>query len=357
MRRLAVVALLVGGCDAAFDLVEVSALDARSSSCYGTGAGFVPAFCPAANEIPLGALDALFVDTDTCAITRTQSDNSEVCVLFVEQVELGSTLRASGSRPLVIVATTSITVSTGGRVDVSSSAAGIGANGDQKCDPAQSKGADGRLMFGGGGGAGGSSASAGGAGATGNNTVFAGGQPAATIAPMTIRGGCPGGAGGGGSLVGPRGGSGGGAVYLIAGDSITIAGTIAAYGGGGIGGGIWAGGGGGGAGGFVGLDARRVELAASARIRVGGGGGGEAGGSSSMGATGAGGATGLGGFGQTNGGDGGAADPMGGVGRSGLVGMAPDYAGGGGGGGGGFVRVYALERIIDPDAESVPPLP
>jgi hypothetical protein len=243
------------------------------------------------------------IDTDSqCDQVESPAGGIPLCVVSGAQITIDNT-RAEGSRPLVIVATESITIT--GNLDASSkrgSTAGAGAN-SAACVRTNIDGED-DGGGGGGGGGGGFGASGGNAGLGDTNrsngggagTEATGGTGGAMSISAFIRGGCRGGDGGstnggnGGSQQGNNHGSGsngGGAVYLIAGSTISVQanGAIYASGAGGDGGNDTSGGGGGGgSGGLVGLDA--PTIAVMGRIAANGGGGG-------------------GGAGSTDGGDGG----------------------------------------------------
>jgi hypothetical protein len=289
------------------------------------------------------------IDTTTspdCAVMML--GGIETCVLAGTTVQVAAltTYTATGTRPLVIVATDSVDIA--GTLDVASrrgQPAGAGASTAVCAAPATTPKND---TGGAGGGAGGSFGDVGGNGGTGdinNNGGSAGnapgGTPAAAIKPTLIRAGCPGGAGGnGGGNVGSP-GTGGGAVYLIAGMQISVGGGIVASGGGGGGGGFdESGGGGGGSGGLVGLDAPSVMVEGT--LASTGGGGGEGSGITASGNPGANGTAnasrasgGIGG--DSEGGNGG--QGSGGASTTGSNGGNENGGGGGGGGGAGIIYV------------------
>lgn len=308
--------------------------------------------------------------TGNCNELRPQTSGPSLCMVVgtTITVSAGATLRAVGANPLVLIATKSISID--GGIDVSShsgetigglSALGGGARTATSCFAAGVDGQGGTGSSGGGGAAGGSFAAMGGAGGTGgNNGGTAHGNPVTAAAPGMLVGGCPGGHGGdgsgggpGGTNVGGPGGNAGGAIYLLAGDSITIAGKINASGSGGGGGGNAAnssgGGGGGGAGGMVGLEAGRISVTGS--VFANGGGGGAGGGNDGTGDVGKPGsdptvatAAAAGGSGINNGGNGGpgafgTTAPVAGKNGSGQF---PECGGGGGGGGAGVTRVFGV---------------
>jgi hypothetical protein len=213
----------------------------------------------------------------------------ELCVISAATIEVaaGATLRAIGSRPLVLAASESIQVV--GTIDASSKRAtttpnqpeSLGAGAESApCSPFARAVVDGQE--GASGGAGGSLRGEGGGGGTGNLTTAPGGLPNPKIAKLDVlRGGCRGQAGGastgradGGA--GGTGGPGGGSIYLAAGTRIQIqpTGAIAVNGAGGGGGATEAGGGGGGSGGLLVLEAPTILQVGRLAANGGGGGGG-----------------------------------------------------------------------------------
>jgi hypothetical protein len=183
-------------------------------------------------------------------------------------------VRAHGGRPLVAVASDSITV-TGLDVSSTRTSAAVGAG----YDPSVCVGGSLPAMSGsgGGGGAGGSFfGPAGGTGGLGNGNVTGGMPIAGTMTPpILLRGGCAGQAGGTGAGAGGAGGLGGGAVYLLATTQIDLTGaTLNASGAGGGAGQKTAGGGGGGSGGMIVLHANTIGTNGATLLANGGGGGG-----------------------------------------------------------------------------------
>jgi hypothetical protein len=307
------------------------------------------------------------------------------------QVPTGSNIRGIGSRPLVIVASETLTIE--GSLSVGSTRTGgpggspivgAGAPSPQCMTPTPPEDDDG----GGGGGAGGSFAGPGGNGGTGdlNDPIFGGtangGVHSAELTQITtLRAGCRGGNGGDGSGPGDSfgtGGPGGGALYLIAGTQIVINGAVSAFGAGGVGGFAGGGGGGmnpergggggGGSGGMVGLDAPTVTVAASGSVTANGGGGGEGCGlngprcdpgddGTTNGTRAAGGIDPIDdNAGDDDGGNGGLGS--GGSVLAGAAGASHDGGGGGGGGGAGFIYVKgaftANGATISPTATVTP---
>jgi hypothetical protein len=314
------------------------------------GAGLATVCYPAA-EVPSGEYrppaGTLSTGVDAnCDRLVAQTSGPELCIKHAATIVIENNVVWTGSRPLVLIATTTITIQAGGVLDVSRGAGGSGTG----CMSPTTGGPDtgaGASAGAGGGGAGGF-ASAGGFGGNGQG-VGNGGMAGGMIALAAVRGGCPGAKGGDSSdgAGGTRGDPGGG-VYLIAGDSIQIDGDILANGGGGLGGANKAGGGGAGSGGLIGLDAPTVTMGSNATLSANGGGGGEGGGGSNPGERGddavAYDIRANGGNANSNGSNGGygAIDtnaPTGGQ-------MSGD-GGGGGGGGAGYIRVFATSKSLN----------
>ena len=225
------------------------------------------------------ALPAAIDTMSGCTQIVMQASGPELCVVAGTTVTVPGATRATGPRPLVVVATQALTVE--GTIDASSSAAAAGAGANATQCAAAGTGAD--DTGGGGGGAGASFGAKGGDGGRGDendngapNGKAAGGVATAAQTPDAVRGGCKGGNGGDAGAGRGTGGNGGGAVYLIAGTSITIAtnGGVYAAGAGGGAGPACGGGGGGGSGGMVGLDAPTITITGKVAANGGGGGGG-----------------------------------------------------------------------------------
>jgi len=290
---------------------------------------------------------------------------------------------AAGTNPIVLFATQSIAIQ--GTLDVASHVGeviasmpvlGAGSRSAIGCAAINLDGTQGRpagqnIAFGGGGAAGGSLGSLGGAGGSGGNgNQVAHGNPVAGTIPALLAGGCPGGNGGNGDGTGGGGGiggGGGGAVYLIAGDSITIAGKINASGAGGGKGtaGMFSsgGGGGGGSGGMIVLEAPSIVVPATGTLFANGGGGasGSGGNDNDTGTSGSDPSA------ATTAAAGGPGNDGGGGGGNGSLGAAPaaagkngsgqftEAAGGGGGGGAGVIRVFGVPPSSVTGAISPPP--
>ncbi|HEV7556289.1 MAG TPA: hypothetical protein VGO00_12565 [Kofleriaceae bacterium] len=311
--------------------------DAQSLSdapqCYGdTSDGSLISVCvqPTTSHVILDT--AVNTDNDPRCASVTPPVGPEVCVLEAVDIMIDGQIALTGHRPLVIVGTHTISISSTAVLDASSRLGtrnGPDAN-DSTCPTLAS------AMLGG-GGAGGSF------GATGGNGGGSGAKAALPQVPIFVRGGC---AGSTDTSIGVQGsGPGGGAVYLIAGTSIEIDGVILANGGGGRApnGSGGEGGGGGGAGGLIGL-AAPMGLGGGAVMAVGGGGGegGPAGpGSSADGQDPSGnfGEIAKGGSLNPNGGNGGNGGGFTSIATSGGSGSGSGTMIGGGGGGGGSVGV------------------
>lgn len=320
-----------------------------STACYGAA---LLRICLAAPPMsPLTVATETVLDTNTSFLCEPRTSHNNLCVVAATTIAVNAPLRATGSRPLVLIATETIFLDS--LLDVGShrgdqAEAGAGA------DPTVCFDAGAVPPGSGGGGAGGSFGSLGGAGGDGQG---AGGQPGLLAGAAELRGGCPGQPGQGASGGGHE-GHGGGAVLLIAGTEISAGGGINAAGESGDGATTtMAGGGGGGAGGMIAFDAPRVDI--GNLVLATGGGGGEGSGESDMGNRGAdpssvvsaaGGSRGTPEGGD--GGDGAASLPARG-GSPGVV-LGAARAGGGGGGGGNGIVIGPSNTEIGSDV--APPL-
>jgi hypothetical protein len=317
-----------------------------AATCFGSG--FVTACFaspPSGSVILTGSIDT---DTDT----RCDATVTATCNIGGRTVMTSGTVRATGSRPLVLVGADTVDIT--GVLDVAShvgSDNGAAANGIA-CGSATMAMA-GSLA----GTPGGSFTTAGGVGGIGADGA-PGGKPATPASPTSLRGGCAGGSSpvlmNGGS--GAAGGAGGGAVYVIAGSQIVVLGTIDASGAGGeppsgsVVPGEPAGGCGGGAGGMVGFDAPTISVTGTVLANGGGGAGGGdesgkggvAGSDPSTVTAAAGGAGGSGADPLGSGGNGGVGSTGGGTGAAGGTGGEDGGAGGGGGGGEGAIVVFGV---------------
>jgi hypothetical protein len=290
-----------------------------------------------------------------------QPNGPELAVLRVGSFDIAEAvqIRVTGSRPLVVIAATTINVT--GMLDAGARRAVPGAGGGPHDQPHTGRGVPGANDGGAGnsGGVGDSGGSGGGHGTVGAGGGGGGGpigDPKITIAGpaggaahgtpelAVLRGG---GAGGVGSpCMTEPGGSGGGAIQLSAFEMITVDGTIHVGGGGGgrgyrcptTGGS----GGGGGAGGAIFLEANAITLGGTLAANGGGGGSGADSPNSLdgiFGADGAASASAASGAAQVNGGIGGAGGAGGWRDADAVKGADTGYANGGGGGG-------AVGRIV-----------
>ncbi|MGE5184740.1 MAG: hypothetical protein ACM31C_21860, partial [Acidobacteriota bacterium] len=258
--------------------VDVPVFD--GPNCYGEPGWQVCLSSPPSGPVSLPAN----VDSEgvtVCATTQPTSwsgaGQPHACFVIGTTITVSSSY-ATGNYPLVLVASDSITI---GDLDIS-------AHGTAGADPGAGGNPNGACSFGttpqtdgsgGGGGAGATLATQGGDGGSGNAAAASGGTASPGGAPSRLRGGCRGQNGGdGGGLTHGSGGNGGGAVYLVAGNTITITGSINASGAGAGGAGVFGGGGGGGGGGMIVLDA--PSIMASGAVLIANGGGGGAGGTS-----------------------------------------------------------------------------
>lgn len=323
-------------------LVPTGSLDIGGSVTFDTNNG----------DLFAGAVP---VDVQTLALA-TPSGEVMAIVATTVNFRQGMRLRATGARPMAILAFDTIAFENDARIDVSLHGAGARVN----CVNGAAKGQDQDGGAGGGGGAGfGGAGGGGGKGNDDNSMGGVGGQPISL--PPGILGGCPGANGGDDNNdIGGRGGLGGGAVYLAAARRIDLAVDSGIHAGGGGGGGGEqsglafgdAGGGGGGTGGMIVLEAATV--AGSGTLAANGGAGGQGSGSQAEGAPGASGrfdatpAAGGSGTGSSgsSGGVGGATTP------AGSVSTRTTGAGGGGGGAAGFIRIIApsgaLTGVVSP---------
>jgi hypothetical protein len=319
---------------------------------------------------PLPADLTIEVDTESSPLcNQANSRKNDFCVIAGSTVTLvtGQSLRAFGTKPLVLLATTTIVLS--GALDAGSNrnpggalSLGAGANPVGMCAGLTEAG----------GNSGGYGGSFHGQGGTGSSQDGTAGTPSAAMAsfPPSLRGGCPGGSGSTtrvGTGVPGLGGSGGGAVALVAAMSIRIDGEIRASGSGGRGGsGNESGGGGGGSGGMVVLETPSLIDSVGGRIIANGGGGGQGGAPQKTTP------------GDNNGQDGGESTaPMtagmggldsnkdGGTGGNGSTGVLAGRAGsqgvgngggGAGGGGAGFVHAPGVATgRVSPASQDLPP--
>ena len=232
-------------------------------------------------KMPLTLTDNPEVDTDLPSPLCNQKNDKkdDYCVVAGAGFTLPATnsIRGYGSRPLVLLSTTTMTLETTSTVDVSSNHT-VGPQ-------ARGAGGDSSMCTSGmppemaGGGYGGSFGGKGGDGERLTGAAATSGVAAATLTspPTMLRGGCAGGTGEGVQVVDSgAGGHGGGAVALIAATSIQLDGKVNASGAGGHGGpALQSGGGGGGSGGMIVLDS--PSIMATGLLFANGGGGGQGG--------------------------------------------------------------------------------
>ncbi len=280
----------------------------------------------------------------------TNSGQPDVCIVAGTTIAVGTALDVEGDRPLVLLASTTVTINA--NVDVASHRAGkVGPGAPSAlCLPYITIPVN--STSGGGGGAGGSFITQGGDGGKGNNGATAKGVATATVGASTVlRGGCAGqngGTGSGGSNGGQL-GQGGGALFVLAGTSISINSgvSINASGAGSIATTVRAaGGGGGGSGGMIVLAA--PSITGSGVFLVANGGGGSSGsdnsgnGNATLGQDPSGTApttNAAGGQGPSSAGNGGDGWVQGdSTAQSGTDSGGGSQGGGGGGGGGGYIR-------------------
>lgn len=334
-----VAVLVLAGCDRVWGLEVRGSSDADTSDasegCYGFGFLSV---CTSIEDADIALRDTLdTTDDPRCREHRIGAGVGTPCVIAAERVTIPFPLRVIGSRPLVILASESITIRAA--LDASSRRDGSSGPG-RRTDCASPSGSGTNLAAG--GGAGGTFGFAGGPGGAASGAIAV--APRAVSPLVSFAGGCAGGDGGAvtGQSARARGGGGGGGVYLIAGASIDVRGngSINASGAGGEGGGLGQGGAGGGAGGTIGFDAPAIVIEGHVIAKGGGGGGGGDGAAGSAGAD----ADAANPSAQVSGGGGGGGGGNGGDGSNGTVGGVPVgtpmRAAGGGGGGGGRVLLH-----------------
>ena len=362
----------LGGCSSIFGLHDPThattadapastdvAADTPASMCLGAGSLMV---CFDALPTTSTTLPAA-IDTTQSPLCSTSahwaSQQTDSCFVTGTSVTESGTTRVTGSRPLVLVATGDLLIT--GTLDASSHIAdrSTGAAADAASCTTGTLPMNGNT--GGGGGAGGTFTTLGGAGGQGANAGPAGGIAGGIVAATSLHGGCPGQAGAPGGNIAAAPGHGGGAVYLLAGASLTLAGTIAANGSAGSSAQNRAGGGGGGSGGMIVLYATSITTNMTSKL-IADGGGGASGADGAQGNDGSdplladvitpapGGAAGFGGAGGNGYANGTAAQP-------GLDAPSGTSRGGGGGGGGaGYIRanVAITNARVSPPVDVVP---
>jgi hypothetical protein len=307
---------------------------------FGTGVWTVHVSTLPTEGVPLPGS----IQTDTSTLCSTDAafvDPSQPDACFIVGTTITmttATTNVRGDRPLVLVATDSVTIDQ--KLDVASHRGqNMGPGGNWSGCGSPGSGAD--HSTGGGGGAGGSFITKGGDGGAGDNGNASAGTAANSLGmPAFLHGGCPGSHGGNGSQNAAGIANGGGAIYIVAANAITVSGLVNASGSGAVGGGHASGGGGGGSGGMIVLSAPQIDATGAMLANGGGGAGGGDNNSNGMNGSdemigmplvpppGGNGPGGAGGAGSTNGTAGtGAGD-------------GPSNEGGGGGGGGaGFIGI------------------
>jgi hypothetical protein len=308
----------------------------------GWGAGVLSADGLCLDALPTAPVLLDQLDTDGSACVSFTPADARYCVVAGTEVDVATDAHVTGSRALIVISSTKITI--GATLDVG---AHLAANtqapgGEIDCltgtPPTNSS-------F---GGAGGSFAGAGGIGGAPNGADPRAQSAAATTLqpPTRLRGGCKGQTFNGNT---GRAGFGGGAIYLAAYAAVQINGAVNASGAGGGGGpSPDRGGGGAGSGGMIVLDAPSVIF--TGLLNASGGGGGEGAANNAMGANGEdGGGTeaALGGITTTaadDGGDGGNGSfvPT----KEGAQGHRATMSGGGGGGGCGVIWVHGTDATL-----------
>jgi len=310
--------------------------------CFGTGIVEVCLAALPTTQLTVSANQTISTDVGGAScVATTNAAAAGYCVVAATAIQInnGQTLRGMGTRPLVLVSTSTLAVD--GTIDVASRSTSLGAGANSAACVAGTAADTGNS---GGGGYGGSFGAKGANGETSDGGN--GGAAPAAIVPTVLRGGCPGVKGGGQGAMGSA-GAGGGSVALIAVTSISIGGTINASGSGGRTGNIQrAGGPGGGSGGMIVLDSALISVAGSGKIFANGGGGG---GGNSTATQGSDGSEPTSPAAAATAGGGGGAGGDGGPGSLGSAGGAPPgnaTANGGGGGGGGGAGVIKSNKPL-----------
>lgn len=377
MRRVVVV-MLLSGCSSILGIEDFKVGDGGTTGnemmeqgyCLGPTGWRV--CVDAMPTMPRSLDSALNFDTSNSPLCSTTADwaspgQPPACFIVGSSVTFSApSIQGSGSRPLVIFASDTITISS--QLDVGShliqgmTTRGAGAPSMACVAPMPA----GNTSAGaGGGGAGGSFTTKGGDGGNSSTTGIMGGRAAAadSAGPAVLRAGCSGGKGGDGGDVGGAPGVGGGAVYLVAGNRIVINGFINASGSAGIGASRLGGGGGGGSGGMIHLHAPMIGGNGGVLV-ANGGGAGEGGDANNPGVSGSDPVPGmpqmtpLGGNGNSVGGAGGNGfvfnPPNVTMATAGVAGSPTTAAGGGGGGGGGgFIRANVTTTLTSSPAITV----
>lgn len=264
-----------GDDDGGNDHLDGGALVDANPLCPGIGLD-MPTVCMTA--LPTSAIELTDGgDIATSSDARCDPKISRYCVVEATAITVSNSLGVGGDRPLVLMATESITISGGGAyIDVSSQLGtmdgdhGPGSDGGM-CNAGTPASGDGPY----GGGAGGSLGLEGGDAGDGFGKANSKGTAGAPSRPTVLQGGCPGQDGAGGT--GGTHGHGGGAIYLVA-PAITLGMgvKIDASGGSAYGGNAnQSGGGGGGSGGMIVFDTDHLMISNVAQVFANGGAGGE----------------------------------------------------------------------------------
>jgi hypothetical protein len=333
------------------------------NGCLGAG---VFEICPMGAAMTAKTLSGA-IDTNGSMCHSTQlwktSGQTPSCFIVGTSITV-SNVTVTGSRPLVLVATGTITVT--GHLDASSRQNPTQTGPGQPATPCGTFGAPGDDTGAGGGGgaslaatgAGGGNGGSGNAGAAAAGTAY---MPFLTVPPGLLRAGCTGSRGGDGQGIGGTGGRGGGAVYLAASTiSLGAAAVVNVSGAGAAAPGKSAGGGGGGSGGMLLLHAADFSITAGAKLVANGGAGSSGGDGNNAGNGNPGGdpdplnpmtqAAG----GQNPGGKGGDGYALGMPAENGANGVS-STAGGGGGGAGGYIQSNQMltNATVSPPANVV----
>lgn len=318
------------GCNLPCDVNETCS----GGSCVGEFSSYAP------SNVDIGALDpatapdvlldcgTVTIDTTTLSASgwcggpapalsvQAQPSGPELLVVSMKSlvVAAGTTLRATGARPLALAVFGDVDVA--GSIDVGASGATGGAGNHWDCFSSLGVNGTGTSTLGGGGGGGGAFRASGGRG--GNGTTGQGGiggvaRGSDLLSPLIP--GCNGGWGGG---CGASPGGGGGALQIAATGRLDVTGSVLSRGGDGVDGcGSDGGASGGGSGGGILLEAHQVFISGGSLLASGGSGG--------RGANG-----GVGGLGSVSG-----------AGQDGT--SHATNGGGGGGGSAGRIRIVAAQ--------------
>ena len=346
------------GVDAPHAVDAAPTVDAARQLCLGSGKWAVCAPMPTQPADLPGTLDTGSNPKCQTNLWTASGQQPDACFIVGTKITtLSGDVQVTGTRPLVLIAATTIEISV--KLDVASHIGGKTGPGGRNGSGCTGGAAGNPAATNYGGGGGGSFQTAGGGGGGGNGVSASAGLATNLVTPTQLMNGCAGTQGGGLTGQGIP-GAGGGAVYLLAGDSITIDGEIDASG---AGGGAntdptaphFNGGSGGGSGGMIALVAPMVTGSGSLYANGGGGGGG-ADGANMIGGAGmdpAVATTAAPGGGGTKGGVGSVGTTAGVAGATGGAGKS----GGGGGGGGGYVaydQAFMGSLTVSPTRTNLP---